>query len=319
MLFSNYSFNGKEKDDEWSGDGNSYDFGDRMLDSRLGRWLSIDPIFQKYPFVSPFSAFLNSPLFFSDANGDTLRVGGHMDQVKADVKSFVPKSYQNLISFVGGANEMFFTNNEDKPVKFGPNSLIPYKVIFNITKEQAYKSGDPGVIALYEMTNSEKEMYYGAQEKIWLKDTYNQEGEIYVTNTDPVKAASKNPRAFTLDGKALGLLTTNEVDALRIIKPKVVLNELDSNGNTIPKSRASLVFHELYELYEEGVNNVYYDQRDANRKLITSPCSGSIDVHPDLNRASNGAEGSHTSSIKAEKSLKAGDVRKSENPGTLTN
>jgi len=34
-----YGFNGKEKDDEVKGSGNSLDFGARMYDSRLGRWI----------------------------------------------------------------------------------------------------------------------------------------------------------------------------------------------------------------------------------------------------------------------------------------
>ena len=44
-----YGFNGMEKDDEIKGDGNSYDFGARMLDQRLGRWLSIDSKFKSFP------------------------------------------------------------------------------------------------------------------------------------------------------------------------------------------------------------------------------------------------------------------------------
>jgi len=34
-----YGFNGKEKDDEVKGNGNSYDFGARIYDPRIGRWL----------------------------------------------------------------------------------------------------------------------------------------------------------------------------------------------------------------------------------------------------------------------------------------
>lgn len=44
-----------EKDDELKGEGNSYDFGARMYDSRLGRWLTIDPLTSKYPFYTPYS------------------------------------------------------------------------------------------------------------------------------------------------------------------------------------------------------------------------------------------------------------------------
>jgi len=41
--FYRRGFNGMEKDDEFKGKGNSYDFGARMYDPRVGRWLTIDP------------------------------------------------------------------------------------------------------------------------------------------------------------------------------------------------------------------------------------------------------------------------------------
>ena len=44
-----YGFNGKEKDDEINGFGNSVDFGDRIYDSRIARWLSLDPLKAPYP------------------------------------------------------------------------------------------------------------------------------------------------------------------------------------------------------------------------------------------------------------------------------
>jgi RHS repeat-associated protein len=69
-----YGFNGKEKDDELKSNGNSYDFGARLLDPRLGRWLSCDPQSGNYPGLSPYSAFANSPLIIIDPQGETLKV-----------------------------------------------------------------------------------------------------------------------------------------------------------------------------------------------------------------------------------------------------
>ncbi|AEA43376.1 RHS repeat-associated core domain-containing protein [Fluviicola taffensis] len=66
-----YGFNSMEKDDELKGSGNSYDFGARMYDSRLGRWLTIDPLAGKQPSQSPYKAFLNNPNLFVDPNGET--------------------------------------------------------------------------------------------------------------------------------------------------------------------------------------------------------------------------------------------------------
>ena len=64
-----YGFNGMEKDDEVSGEGNSYDFGARIYDSRVGRWLSVDPLAHKLPQYSPYAYCFNSPIYFIDKDG----------------------------------------------------------------------------------------------------------------------------------------------------------------------------------------------------------------------------------------------------------
>ena len=66
---SRYGFNGKMKDNEVEGEGDIYDYGARMLDVRLGRWLSEDAHFGKYPAITPFGFSLNSPLLFYDLDG----------------------------------------------------------------------------------------------------------------------------------------------------------------------------------------------------------------------------------------------------------
>lgn len=64
-----FGFNGKELDNEIQGNGNSYDFGARIYDSRLGRWLSLDPLMAKYPDESPFCGIGNNPTIFIDPDG----------------------------------------------------------------------------------------------------------------------------------------------------------------------------------------------------------------------------------------------------------
>ncbi|MEZ4721108.1 MAG: RHS repeat-associated core domain-containing protein [Flavobacteriales bacterium] len=64
-----YGFNGMERDDEVKGTGNSYDFGARIQDPRLGRWLSLDPLAAKYPSMSPYNFGANNPIFFIDYDG----------------------------------------------------------------------------------------------------------------------------------------------------------------------------------------------------------------------------------------------------------
>ena len=66
---STYSFQGQERDDEIKGEGNSYDFGARMLDPRLGRWFSPDPWENKYPSWSTYNFVKNNPLCYNDPTG----------------------------------------------------------------------------------------------------------------------------------------------------------------------------------------------------------------------------------------------------------
>ena len=69
-----FGFNGKELDNEIKGSGNSLDFGNRIYDSRINRWLSVDPLQAKYPNLSPYNAFENNPIYFNDPTGKDARV-----------------------------------------------------------------------------------------------------------------------------------------------------------------------------------------------------------------------------------------------------
>jgi RHS repeat-associated protein len=63
-----------EKDDEVSGEGNSYDFGARMYNPRVGRWMKRDPRESIAPSFSPYTYVLNSPLAFTDPSGEWPKV-----------------------------------------------------------------------------------------------------------------------------------------------------------------------------------------------------------------------------------------------------
>src|SRR3990172_3500727 len=65
-----YGFNGKEKDDEvYSATGTSYDFGFRIYNPRLGRFLSVDPLFRSYPWFTPYQFAGNRPIWAIDLDG----------------------------------------------------------------------------------------------------------------------------------------------------------------------------------------------------------------------------------------------------------
>ncbi|MGQ3013764.1 MAG: RHS repeat domain-containing protein [Flavobacteriales bacterium] len=80
-----YGFNGKEKIDEVYGiEGTAYDFGARLYDSRLGRWIAVDSWAGKYPDLRPYVFVANLPIVFIDPDGEKIVVGVVSDIDPAD-------------------------------------------------------------------------------------------------------------------------------------------------------------------------------------------------------------------------------------------
>ena len=92
-----YKFTGKERDVE-----TGYDyFGARYYDSRIGRWLSVDPMAEKYPGWTPYNYVMDGPLNNVDPDGmDWYNLGGEKnpdiqwrdgseDQLKPGVANWV--------------------------------------------------------------------------------------------------------------------------------------------------------------------------------------------------------------------------------------
>ncbi|MES2382883.1 MAG: RHS repeat-associated core domain-containing protein, partial [Bacteroidota bacterium] len=60
-----FGFNGKEND----GETQTQDYGFRIYNNRLGRFLSVDPLFEDYPYYSAYQFSGNSPIQFIDLDG----------------------------------------------------------------------------------------------------------------------------------------------------------------------------------------------------------------------------------------------------------
>ena len=64
-----YGFNGKENDNDVKGLGNQFDYGFRIYDSRVGRFLSVDPLFKGFPWYTPYQYAGNRPTKSIDLDG----------------------------------------------------------------------------------------------------------------------------------------------------------------------------------------------------------------------------------------------------------
>jgi RHS repeat-associated protein len=62
-----YGFNGKELDSDM--DGNCYDYGFRIYNPALGKFLSVDPLTKSYPWYTPYQFAGNCPIAYIDLDG----------------------------------------------------------------------------------------------------------------------------------------------------------------------------------------------------------------------------------------------------------
>ena len=70
-----YGFNGMEKDEEFTNSTSHYDFGARIYDGRIGRWLALDPLMERYPNTSPYVFAANNPIILIDPDGRAYKKG----------------------------------------------------------------------------------------------------------------------------------------------------------------------------------------------------------------------------------------------------
>ncbi|MBA3900099.1 MAG: RHS repeat-associated core domain-containing protein [Bacteroidetes bacterium] len=121
-----YGFNGMEKDDEVKGGGNSYDFGARVYDPRLGRWLSMDPLQAKFPELSPYNFVTNNPIVLIDPDGNEPREGNQVLKVNFD---------KCMIIKIGDDNAKFTTYDKSLRIHsfdyFAQNTTIGGRMRFN--------------------------------------------------------------------------------------------------------------------------------------------------------------------------------------------
>jgi RHS repeat-associated protein len=95
---SPYKFNGKELDEET---GNYY-YGARYYDPKTSIWLSVDPLAEKYPGISPYAYVANNPLNYIDPDGrDIIPVHGTWSSIK---------TWGNLGGITKASNNLFRDN-----------------------------------------------------------------------------------------------------------------------------------------------------------------------------------------------------------------
>ena len=280
-----YGFNGKEKDDEVKGEGNSLDFSGRMLDTRLGRWLTIDPKSSKYPSMSPFVGFANNPNYYIDPGGETLRVAG------SDEKNLTI-ARNDLISLLppGKAGKAF-----ESQLKFENDGSVQ----FNVTEKEALASGDPGVMLLYNTVNSKNTYQYSVEQSVNFKLGSSDE----IQKKEGVTNAPSEPK---YSGGIISSKSPAEKGVDALVNIPSTLKMFNEDGTT--ESRPSIVFHELQESYSVQDEKILYFSKTDPRAAKNPTFTGPLEKYPEI--------GAHDKAINiAKESFKPGDPRYDADPG----
>ena len=115
-----YGFNGKENDNDIKGEGNEQDYGMRIYDSRIGKFLSVDPFTPKFPWYTPYQFAGNKPILFIDIDGleeadiskKYLPYAQDMSQVPLTYKGASGRVVQTTYNLHGyGVNNLYFWEN----------------------------------------------------------------------------------------------------------------------------------------------------------------------------------------------------------------
>jgi len=83
-----FGYQGSESDQEIHNGNDVYNTEYRLLDVRLGRWFSADPLEAEQPYQSPYCSMDNNPVYHTDVTGEEIDWGGGWKGFKAAVRTY---------------------------------------------------------------------------------------------------------------------------------------------------------------------------------------------------------------------------------------
>lgn len=216
-----YSYQGSEKDNELKGEANSYTTHYRMLDPRVGKWMSRDPKFTA--FETPYSSMSNNPIWYNDKLGDTIRYRGSEN---------FNKFYQKTIAMlsVSGSKEVkeiityLQKSKHDIILMEGENPNVQPKSVF----DYGIKYTETGISEL-DITDPDYEQKF---EEVYQKT-------LELRKNSPTKHLNPDEG----DGSYVFLPNPNEMTKNKV---KQFGQELNKEGNKVRNDSHTLIMHELF-------------------------------------------------------------------------
>jgi RHS repeat-associated protein len=166
-----YGFNGKEfdGDGEWGGQSN-YDYGFRIYNPNIAKFLSVDPLTKKYPELTPYQFASNTPIQAIDLDGlEAVRypgVGTTTEMLQKPTDQEVKEVYQAYRGIALGVYDFFSSFRPQNSIgSLGPNYIPVYSEAKDAYKkvnetfedgsiEDKWRLGTIGALSIYGGTKA---------------------------------------------------------------------------------------------------------------------------------------------------------------------
>ena len=284
-----YLFGGMEK--QYFSSNPTYDFGARMLDGKLGRWMTMDPKTEKYYSMTPYGYCGNNPVSNIDRFGmdywstnDPDQIGAFFDALNGDNLDNHDYSDWNHMTDNEFTSKLSY-NDKNNTYYWTESQVINGELVVTgrrLTLKSGYRFGRAmaGVAAFaagefadvmknsnntYRLTNSKGNFDFKYYSNGW-------KGNQYVTTKNVSKVGKVLGKVLLVnDVIQLGLIAHKTSISLQngnIIKSATNINDLFMNGAglfSLPGAITSLYWSiggkELQQLYTEKI--IMYQLRDG--------------------------------------------------------
>jgi len=261
-----YGFNGKENDNEVKGPGNSIDFGERIYDPRIGKFLSVDASERNYPSISPYAFSFNNPVLYNDPDGNDPIITVKSSNSKL-IKGVTVINIVIDVTLKGKIVSNTSNRNFDGRMTAAQTNINGGKILSGtgtVNSQEMFKfDGKGGTFS----KPSKVQINYTINVNVDFESTNNING---ITKGDDVVLFQDNLSKFTTNTKAQGINT--HVGVAGAIP--------DTKGRA--KRDAHTALHETMHTY--GLGDEY--RTDANGNITYSAYGNTMGADQDIDRTS---------------------------------
>ncbi|SFH37188.1 RHS repeat-associated core domain-containing protein [Pedobacter insulae] len=239
-----YQFNRKEIDKEGLGGGGwTYDYGFRIYNAQLGKFLSVDPLCSAFPWWTPYQFAGNTPIFAIDADGLEIRNAYYEYSNNGEKLALKNPNEQYLADRVDEAIELL--RKDDKALY---NFLNKNDVEVNANSLPSNTSGN---YTIHQLGNTEMKYDYVTLTAQQAYDLEHGEGAFEQLGIDDFEAVKKYIEEYKTHEKVVGkwkTVITIDVRKIDDLNKKALLGEPGYRQTGVGRVMKHEAAHFLYNI-----------------------------------------------------------------------